>query len=165
MEELFTPLSAPCLSFSVSVQGMRQPSGDALRWVGRSGKCNIGWVAGLFPSYPLAEHCYGVKQEIYSSGNTALGAQPVCVQRHLAAIQSTRQLTARSGNMHYFVYVQTTDFLLPLFPCEGRQGDSEPGETHIFKPLCQGAGLIFIFLDSSAACFSLSFPCAETSPT
>lgn len=59
--------------------------------------------------------------------------------------------------MNYFVQVQTTDFLSSLFPCKRRQGDSEPGETQVFKLLCQGGGLIFFFFfDSSAACFSLS---------
>lgn len=76
--------------------------------------------------------------------------------------QSAGQPTAGSRNMNYFVYVQTTDFLHSLVPREGRQGDSEPGETHVFKPLYWGGGLIIIFLDSSAACFSLSLPSAET---
>lgn len=76
-------------------------------------------------------------------------------------IQSTGQPTAGSRNMNYFVCVQTTDFLHSLFPHKARQGDSESGETHVFKLLCQGGGLIIIFLDSSAACFSLSFPSAE----
>lgn len=94
----------------------------------------------------------GIKRRFYfSSGNAALGAQPLCVRRRLAAIQS-----AGSGNINPFVYVQTTDFLHSLFPHEGRQGHPEPGETHIFKLLCQGGGVKIIFLDSSAEYFSLS---------
>ena len=52
--------------------------------------------------------------------------------KHLAVMQSTGQLTAGSRNTNCFVCVQKTDFLHSFFPREGRQGDSEPGETHVF---------------------------------
>lgn len=66
--------------------------------MGISGKCNISRVAELFPSYSLADHCHGVKQEIFSSRNAALGAQLVSVWSHLAGIQSPGQHMAGSRN-------------------------------------------------------------------